>query len=404
MPATVIGLGLVSLLTDLSSDAIFPLLPAFLAALGAAHVWVGVVEGVADLVASLLKYFVGLVADRRPTLKPLVLFGYGVSTVARPLVALAAAPWHVLAVRIADRVGKGVRSSPRDALIAGATDAAIRGRAFGFHRAMDHAGAALGTMLASGLLWLLGTGTSGVTLHTMRQVFVVAAVPGVLAMLALVLTPEPRRAAPKRDATGVEAAPLPPALRRGLLAVILFAIANATDAFLLVKAMELGASPALTPMLWLLLHLVKAATGTRGGRLSDRVGKKRALMLGWSVYALTWGAVGLVGSLPVLFGVTAIYGTSHGLVEGAEKALVAELAGGRRLGKAFGAYNLAVGVAALVSSTTFGWVWDHLGGRVAFVGSALFAVLAVVALAVLVPAPVKPANAAELRPTAAEYP
>jgi sugar phosphate permease len=227
----VIGLGFVSLFTDVSSEAIFPLLPAFLATLGASNTFIGLVEGAADLVANVLKYVTGIVGDRRRRLKPLVLAGYGLSTIARPLVAFALAPWHVLAVRVADRVGKGVRTSPRDALIAHATDPSIRGQAYGFHRAMDHAGAALGTVFAIVLLWLLGAnGAKAATAEQLRTVFLWATVPGVLAMIALVITREPPRPAPAPSAaSGAQALPpaLPPALRRALLPITLFAFANA---------------------------------------------------------------------------------------------------------------------------------------------------------------------------------
>src|SRR5512138_1262190 len=226
LPPAVIGLGLVSFLTDASSEAIFPLLPAFLATLGASNAFIGLVEGAAELVANVLKYLSGLLADRRARLKPLVLAGYGLSTVARPLVAFALAPWHVLLVRLADRVGKGVRTAPRDALIAAVAGPEIRARAFGFHRAMDHAGAAAGTLLSVALLWRLGA-AGGADAAAMRSVFLWAAVPGVLAVLVLVATREPRRPPPPRPAAG--APPLPPALRRALLPIVLFAFANATD-------------------------------------------------------------------------------------------------------------------------------------------------------------------------------
>jgi MFS family permease len=382
LPAAVLGLGLVSLFTDASSEAIFPLLPAFLATLGASNAFIGLVEGAAELVANVLKYATGLVADRRARLKPLVLAGYGLSTAARPLVAFALAPWHVLAVRLLDRVGKGVRTSPRDALIAAAAPAEIRARAFGFHRAMDHAGAALGTLLGAGVLLALGAGTGPATAAQLRTVFLWAAVPGVLAVLALALTREPPRPAPAATARG--AAPLPPALRRALLPLVLFALANATDAFILVKLARLGAAPVLAPLLWLALHAIKAATATAGGRLADRYGRRNALALGWSTYAVLWSAVGLAGSVPALFVVAAAYGTSHGLVEGAERALVADLGGAGR-GKAFGAYHMLVGLAALLSSTAFGLVWDRLGSAAAFAGSGALALLAAVALLVLVP-------------------
>ncbi|HEY3450874.1 MAG TPA: MFS transporter [Myxococcales bacterium] len=390
LPGTVVGLGVTSLLTDTSSEAIFPLLPAFLVSLGAPSWFIGLVEGLAELVANALKYLTGLLADRSARLKPLVLAGYCLSTAARPLVAFALAPWHVLVIRSLDRVGKGVRTSPRDALIASVADPAIRGRAFGFHRAMDHAGAALGTLLAAVGLTLLGA-TGGATpenAEKMRTVFLWAAVPGVLAVVALALTPEPVREAPPASASSKRGGePLPPALKRALVPLVLFAFANATDAFLLVKAAKLGASPVLAPVLWLVLHVVKASTATAGGRLADRHGKRSALVLGWCVYGLLWSAVGFVDSIPILFVLTAAYGTSHGLVEGAERALIADLASGKARGKAFGAYNLVIGLAALVSSTAFGAVWDRFGSVAAFAGSGAFALLAAAALLVLVPRP-----------------
>ncbi len=384
LPPTVRGLGLVSLLTDTSSEAIFPLLPAFLATLGASNAFIGVIEGGAELVANVLKYTTGVIADRRARLKPLVLVGYGVSTVLRPLVAFAAAPWHVLVVRIGDRVGKGVRTSPRDAMIATATDPAIRARAYGFHRAMDHAGAALGTLLAAGLLWALGgTHPGAASADAMRTVFLWAAVPGVAAMVALALTREPARPVPTAATAATTA--LPPALKRALLPVMLFAFANATDAFILVKAARLGASPVLAPLLWLVLHMVKASTATFGGELADRYGRRNALALGWTVYAVTWAAVGFAGSIHLLFVLTAVYGTSHGLVEGAEKALIAELAGGSGKGKAFGAYNMLIGFAALIASSAFGFVWDRFGGATAFTASGMFALAAAGVLLATVP-------------------
>jgi len=412
LPPTVVGLGLVSLFTDASSEAIFPLLPAFLVSLGASGAFIGLVEGAAELVASVLKIVTGVLADRRARLKPLVLAGYGLSTAVRPLVAFALAPWHVLAIRVLDRVGKGVRTSPRDALIAGVTEPSSRARAFGFHRAMDHAGAVLGTVLGAGLLWLLGAreGATPADAERMRTVFLWAAAPGALALAALVLTPEPPHGSARPEPVeGRASAPLarvprsarpepvegrtaaatgrafPPPLRRALLALTIFAFANATDAFLLVKAARLGASPALAPLLWLTLHLVKAATATAGGRLADRHGRRNALALGWCVYAVVWGAIGLAGSLPVLFALTAVYGVTHGLVEGAERALVAELASEGRRGAAFGAYNLAIGVAALAASVAFGAAWDRFGSAAAFGGSGAVALIAAAALWVLVP-------------------
>jgi MFS family permease len=382
LPATVIGLGVVSLLTDASSEAIFPLLPAFLAMLGASNTFIGLVEGAADLVASVLKYLTGAAADRRARLKPLVLAGYGLSTAVRPLVAFALAPWHVLAIRVTDRVGKGVRTSPRDALIAVATDPSMRAQAYGFHRAMDHAGAALGTLFALGLLWLLGAGGGrAASAGQLRSVFLWAAVPGLLAMVALALTREP----PRPVAPPAASRDMPPALRRALLPITLFAFANATDAFILVKAARLGAPAMVAPLIWLALHVIKATTATAGGRLADRYGKRNSLALGWTVYAVVWSAVGFVETIPLLFVLSAAYGTSHGLVEGAERGLIADLAGGSGKGTAFGAYNMAIGLASLAASTVFGFVWDRLGSAAAFTFSGGFALLAAGVLLALVP-------------------
>jgi MFS family permease len=218
----------------------------------------------------------------------------------------------------------------------------------------------------------------------MRTVFLWAAVPGVLAVVALALTREPPRP-PAAPAGPAGAASLPPSLRRALLPIALFAFANATDAFILVKLARLGAAPILAPVLWLALHAIKAGTATAGGRLADRYGRRDALALGWTVYAVTWSAVGFAETVPLLFVLAAVYGTSHGLVEGAERALVAGLAPDSRKGKAFGVYNMVVGLTALAASTAFGAVWDRFGSVAAFTASGAFALVAAAALVALVP-------------------
>lgn len=381
LPKAVVGLGLVSLFTDVSSDAIFPLLPAFLVSLGSSSAFIGFVEGAAELVSNLLKYVIGKVSDRRANMKPLVLLGYGFSTVVRPLVALATSPWHVLLVRVGDRIGKGVRTSPRDALIAAVTDPSMRARAFGFHRAMDHSGAAIGTLLASLALYYLGTGANGSAAATdnFRRVFLWAAIPGFIAMLVLVFVREPTVPTTTRSIPKPERA-VSGELKRVLVALTLFAVANATDAFILVKAAKLGAAAAVAPILWLILHVVKASTATAGGRLADKYGKRNALILGWCVYAVLWAWIGIIGSLSWLFILVGLYGVSHGLVEGAERGLIADLADGRSRGSAFGSYNMLIGLAAMASSTAFGAVWDHWGSATAFCCSAAFAPLAALVL------------------------
>jgi predicted MFS family arabinose efflux permease len=252
----------------------------------------------------------------------------------------------------------------------------MRGRAYGFHRAMDHAGAALGTLLGAGLLLLIGASTAErASAEQLRSVFLWSALPGALAMLALALMrepPQPAREAPQLAAAG----PLPAPLKRALLPIGLFAFANASDAFVLVMAARLGASPLLGPAIWLLLHIVKASTATAGGRLADRYGRRNSLALGWGVYALTWSTLGFAQNSRQLVLLASLYGTSHGLVEGAEKALIAELAPPEAKGKAFGVYNMLSGVSALLASTGFGWIWDHFGSPIAFASSGALALLA----------------------------
>jgi MFS family permease len=375
----VVLLGLVSLLTDASSEMIFPLLPAFLAArFPAAPLLLGAMEGLSDLVSALLKYQSGRWADRARRLKPLVLLGYGVSTLARPMMAFVTAVWHPLLVRSLDRVGKGVRGSPRDAIIAHSVPEGARGRAFGFHRGMDHAGAAVGALLAMGLV-ALGLRA--------EQVFLAAAVPGLLAVLCILLVPEPARApaAPAADGRPVPLVPVPRRLAYYLVPVVLFGVANATDAFLLLKLTEEGAAPALLPLAWLMLHVVKAAVSYPAGWLADRLGSSRVVMAGWALYALSYVALSQARGVPATLAVMAFYGLYHALAEGAEKALLTSLVPAGVRGRAFGLYNGLTGGASLAAGLLFGAVWTKWGSAPAFLSAGVLAAVSVVLLAVLLP-------------------
>ncbi len=365
---------------------IYPLLPVFLTTtLGAGAATLGAIEGAAETTAALLKLASGWWSDRVPRRKPLVVLGYGIASAARPLVALAGSAGQVLAVRLADRVGKGVRSSPRDALLAAAVPAAERGRAFGFHRAADHLGAVLGPLAAFALL--RGAGAD------VRTVFALAAVPAALAMAALVFGV--REAAPGAPAAG-NVAPLPPPgpgpldapARAGrplaalVAAVTLFTLGNSADAFLILRAADLGVPVALVPLLWALLHVVKSASSTPGGALSDRVGRRPLIAAGWLVYAAVYLGFAAADAAWQAWALFAAYGAVFGLTEGAEKALVADLAPAGRRGAAFGWYHGAVGAAALPASLLFGAVWERYGAPAAFrLGAALAAAALLVLLA-----------------------
>ena len=384
LPRAVVLLGVVSLLTDVSSEMIFPLLPAFLAArFPAAPLLLGTMEGLSDLVSALLKYRSGLWADRARRLKPLVLLGYGVSSLARPMMAFVTLGWQPLLVRSLDRVGKGVRSSPRDAIIAHSVPEGARGRAFGFHRGMDHAGAAVGALVAMALM-ALGLRA--------EQVFLAAAVPGFLALLCIAVVPEPARA-PVEDGKGAALVPVPRRLAYYLVPVALFGVANATDAFLLLKLTEEGAPPALLPLAWLMLHLVKAGVSYPAGWLADRLGASRLVLAGWGFYALSYVALSQVRGIPGTLAVMAFYGLYHALAEGAEKSLLTSLVPSAARGRAFGLYNGLTGGASLAAGLLFGAVWTRWGSAPAFLFAGLLAAVSAVLLTVLLPRARPPATA-----------
>lgn len=379
----VVVLSAVSFLTDVSSEMIAPLLPLFLVGtLGAPVVMVGVIEGGADALASLLKLGSGWWSDRVRRRKPLIVAGYALASLARPCMALAQGAGQVLAIRLVDRVGKGVRGAPRDALLAAATPLAERGRAFGLHRAADHAGALVGTLVAVGLLH-----GGGVPLRT---VFALAAIPGALAVAvalwgvreAVAPAPPapagaaPASAAPAPTAPSGRADPLPRPFWWTMAALLLFALGNATDAYLLLRAQELGVPLAAIPLLWALLHLVKSASSTPAGALSDRLGRRPLIAVGWLWYAAVYAGFALVPPGWMLWALVAAYGVVFGLTEGAEKALVADLVPAARRGTAFGWYHATLGVAALPASVLFGALWSLRGAPVAFGTGAVLAVLA----------------------------
>ncbi len=358
----VIALGWVSFLTDVASDMIYPLLPDFLTrVLGAGPAALGLIEGVAESTASLAKVFSGLWSDRLRKRKPLVLAGYALAAAVRPLIAFASAWQHVLAVRFSDRVGKGIRTSPRDAMIAGMVPASRRARAFGLQRAMDNAGALVGPLLAALLLrfWITSE----------RTVFLLAFVPGVAAVLILMLRvpegePRPRPAAP--TAAPATRAALPRVFWLSIGVFVLFTFANSTDAFLLLRARQTGIELWQLPLLWGFFNGVKAALGVPGGALADRIGRTSTIALGWAVYALAYVGFAFVRAPRATWALFAFYALFFALTEGAERAWIADCVPEESRGRAFGIFHAAVGFAALPSSLLFGLWWRILGPRAAF--------------------------------------
>lgn len=382
LPRTVLALGAVSFLTDASSEMIFPLLPVLLATLpGAPAVALGLIEGVAEATAAAVKVVSGRLSDRAPRRKPIVVAGYALSSAVRPFVALAAAWPHVLLVRFLDRIGKGVRSAPRDALIAEVTPPERRGAAYGLHRAMDNAGAVAGPLLAAALLGLLAL--------DLRTVLALSAVPAALAVVVLVLVvkEEARPASEKAAVAGGAPAPLPPEFRRAVAAVTLFTLSASSDSFLLLKAREVGIPAAGVPLVWAFSNAVRAALGTWGGGLSDRLGRKRVLLAAWTLYAACYALFAFVRTPLALLAVLGVYSIHAALSEGAERALVADLVPAGSRGRAFGWFHGLLGFAALPASAGFGLLWTFYGSAAAFLAGASVALAAAVFLALAVPSP-----------------
>lgn len=376
LPRTVVGLGVVSLCTDAASEMIFPLLPVFVAGLGGGAVMLGAIEGVADAVANLLKLLAGRITDRTGRRRPFVVGGYLLSALARPCVALATLASHVLAVRVVDRIGKGLRGAPRDALIAAAVPAERRGEAFGFHRSMDHLGAVIGPLLAFAILQFVTS--------DLRTLFWLTAIPGVLAVFAVwryareAPTPQPSVSKPGKAADR--------ALAGFLLPLSLFNLSRASDVFLLYLAAAQRASLTELPLLWIGLHVVRSATATLGGRLADEHGARLAIAAGWLVHVAVFAALAFAHDQNLIRALFLLYGLQAGLSEGAEKALVSRIAPSKQWGAAFGWYHFAAGGFALVANLGFGWLYDTRGQAVAFASSAGLALFAVALLGLRRPA------------------
>jgi MFS family permease len=361
---------------------IYPLLPLFLSSvLGASASFIGVIEGAAESVAALLKLASGWWSDRAKKRKPLVVFGYGLATFVRPFTALAQSATQVLLIRLADRVGKGIRSSPRDALLADSiSDPSLRGRSFGFHAAADNAGAVLGPLIAFALL-------RGMNL-SLRGVFWLAAIPGILAFIVLLVAVKEVERSAESSSDGKPALPAEAGSLGGrfwvyLFVVLVFTLGNSTDAFLLLRANQLGVAVALAPILWALLNFIKAALGTWGGGLSDKVGRKPVIVAGWLVYAAVYFGFALATSAWHAWALFAAYGLFYAFTEGTEKAFVAALVPRLRRGAAYGWYNLAIGLGALPASLIFGAIWDRSSPRTAFLFGASLALLAAVGMTVV---------------------
>jgi MFS family permease len=400
LPRNVFAISLVSLLNDASSEIIYPLLPVFLSlTLGASPGIIGLIEGAAESISSLLKLFAGYFSDRLGKRKLFVVLGYALSSFARPLLAFAT-NWHqVLAIRLSDRTGKGIRSAPRDAMIADTVAIEERGLAFGFHRAMDHTGAVVGPLIGYLLVLWFAADRNAPTAGDFTKIFILASVPAFAAVLVVAFfVREFHKARATQDT--VVAPPIRFTLRgfdsnfkRFLVIVALFTLSNSSDAFLLLRAQSAGVSIAAIPLLWAMLHVSKVVSSLYGGHLSDVLGRRRLIVSGWILYAAVYAGFAFVSNEISVWILFLIYGIYFGLAEGAEKALVADLVQPEQRGTAYGLYNLAFGITVLPASLLMGGLWDWRGPQIAFLVSATLGATAAVLLMLLVKTRTATANA-----------
>lgn len=382
-----------SFFTDLGSEIIYPILPLFLRLLGASRTVLGAIEGVAEGLPAFLRLWAGTWSDQRQRRKPPILAGYTLSALTKPLIALARSPGAVFMFRIADRVGKGLRTAPRDALVADLAGRDQRGRAFGFQRAMDHAGALLGGLVSFGLLLAVGS-----DLTSLRRTILFSAIPGFLAVLTIIffLPDRPAEATSRTSALNASPSRQPPSLRQRLsrlpnayffyiLGASCFALGNSSDAFLLLRARDMGISVPLIPLLWALLHAVKSGTSLWGGRFSDRFGRFGILTAGWFLYSGVYVGMALLRGTYAAWMLFAAYGLFFGLTEGASRAVIADLVPPEDRGTAFGLWGTIEGLLLITASIIAGWMWDVtgsgtlpllLGATLSFVAAAFLALCA----------------------------
>ena len=365
------SLGWVSLFNDISSEMIYPLLPLFLTqVLGAGVLFVGIIEGIAESVSSFLKLFSGWLSDRFQRRKKIIFFGYALASLTRPFIGLATSAYHVLFLRFFDRIGKGVRASPRDALLSQSCQEDERGKAFGFQRAMDHAGAMVGPLIATLLLATLT--------DNLRVVFILSIIPALLCLWILV-----------RGVTDIagDRKTAPPPFRLHwtswnrqfkyfLIIITLFTLGNSSDAFLLLRAKDLGVHTVSIPILWFFFHLSKTIFSIPGGTLSDRIGRRRVMILGWTLYGLVYLGFAFASKTYHIWVLFFIYGLFFGLAEGTERAWVADLVEESKRGTAYGVYHFFIGMAALPASLLMGLIWKAIGVQWAFSFGAVMALIA----------------------------
>ncbi len=384
-------LGIVSLLTDVSSEMIFTLVPLFLRnVLRAPFTAIGLIGGLCESIDAIFRIFSGWLSDRVGRRKPLAVWGYSISTIAKPFMYLAASWGSVLTIRFSDRVGKGIRTSPRDALVADSVSAGERGKGFGLHRAMDTSGAVLGLAVAAIIIYLVQGGELGLSLKTYRWLVLVGVVPAVLAVLVLLffVHERGRKVSPgSRSYRGLSlnklTAGFDTRFKIFLVIMAVFTLGNSSDFFVILRAQSLGSSVMHVVLMLVLFNVTYAATSLPAGMLSDRLGRRRVITMGWFIYALVYLGFALASSQWQVWLLFASYGIYYGVVEGVARAFVADLVPEEKRGTAYGLYHGVVGLTLLPASLIAGWLWQAFSPAAPFyfgAGLAFVAMLGIMAL------------------------
>jgi len=387
--SNVFFLGVVSLLTDVSSEMIFTLVPLVLSnVLGATTTIIGLVGGLSESTDAIFRIFSGWLSDRAGKRKPLAVLGYSISTIAKPFMYLAASWGGVLAIRFSDRVGKGIRTSPRDALVADSVSARERGKGFGLHRAMDTFGAVLGLAIAALVIYLVQGGGLELGLKTYQWLVLVGVIPAVLAVLVLLkFVQEQKKPSPgsiSSQAGFKGAGGFDTRFKVFLAIMAVFTLGNSSDFFVILRAQNLGSSVLYVVLMLVALNVTYAATSLPAGMLSDRLGRKRVIILGWFIYALVYLGFAQASSLWQVWLLFAGYGIYYGVVEGVARAFVADLVPEEKRGTAYGLYHGVVGLTLLPASLIAGWLWQAYSPAAPFYFGAGLAFLAMLGMMALI--------------------
>jgi len=383
-----------SFLTDVSSEMIFTLVPLFLAnILGAAPVLIGFIEGIAESTASLLKIASGWLSDKLSKRRALVFIGYGLSTMAKPFMYIATTWWLVLGIRFTDRFGKGIRTAPRDALVADSLSVKERGKGFGFHRAMDTAGAAMGLVIAAAVVFLFQRGNLELVRGTYKWLVLLGIVPAVLALFVLFFVREAKGKSSLKDSATCNSnsfenikgsTAFDKRFVLFLVIMFLFTLGNSSDAFLILRAQNLGNNVFHILLMLILFNVFYAAVASPAGMLSDKLGRKRIIVLGWAIYALTYIGFAMATDSWQVWVLFAFYGIYYGLANGVARAFIADLVPAEKCGTAYGIYHGVVGITLLPASVIAGWLWQSVSPAATFYFGAVLACLALVCLLTIV--------------------